>query len=347
MASLRRWVFRIASVLAGIFIGALLVGFIYEQVGRANDARRLPPRVGRAIDIGGRTINPYCSGSASPTVILFAGGNGPGYAWGSVPMRLAQFTRACWHDPAGEGWSDPPPSPRTSTTEVEDLHAALTRAGIEPPYVLVGGSIGGDYARIYTRHYPQEVVGLVFVDSSHPDQQEPPFYLGPFNQMSSRKRHVICSMLPFMARFGILRLIAGRVGERPGQDEVLARLMAQPTREKVEAEQTCAATNDGRFVPTTGSGNPEIDQAARNAGSLGDRPLIVLTAGQYWAPPGFEKEAAAYHEVWVHQLQASLAQLSTRGKQVVVDAPHDMSGAPDAVVNATREVVDSVRGTNK
>ena len=343
MSKLQRWISRILAVGLGLLLGALLAGFTYEQIGRVRDSRRLPPRVGQAVDIGGRTLNLYCSGSGSPTVVLFAGGNGPGYAWANVQPRMAQFTRACWFDPAGVGWSDPPPSPRTSTSEIEDLHEALTRARVEPPYVLVGGSIGGDYARIYTSHYPQEVAGVVLVDSSHPDQHELPFALAPINRMSPGKRHLICAALPFMARFGILRLIAGRMGDRPGQDEILARLMAQPTRERVDAEETGAATNGGRFVPTTGSGNPEIDGAARNSGNLGDRPLVVLTAGQYWAPPGFEKEAAAYHEVWVHQLQASLARLSTHGKQVVVDAPHDMSGAPDVVVSATREVVEDVR----
>ena len=87
----------------------------------------------------------------------------------------------------------------------------------------------------------------------------------------------------------------------------------------------CAATDGGRLVPTSGGGNPDLDNAARNAGSLGDRPLVVLTAGEYWAPAGLEKEAADYHEVWVDHLQASLAQLSTRGRQVVVDAHHASS----------------------
>jgi hypothetical protein len=70
---------------------------------------------------------------------------------------------------------------------------------------------------------------------------------------------------------------------------------------------------------------------------------VVLTAGEYWAPPGLEKQAADYHQLWIHQLQASLARLSTRGRQVVVDAHHDMDEAPDAVVTATRQVVDEVR----
>jgi hypothetical protein len=70
---------------------------------------------------------------------------------------------------------------------------------------------------------------------------------------------------------------------------------------------------------------------------LGDGPLVVLTAGRYWAPDGFEKEAAEYHEIWVHQLQASLVRLSTGGRQVVVDSHHDIGESPDSIVTAVRQ----------
>lgn len=71
----------------------------------------------------------------------------------------------------------------------------------------------------------------------------------------------------------------------------------------------------------------------------------MLTAGRYWAPPGFEKETAEYHEIQVHQLQASLVRLSTRGQQVIVDAHHDMAESPESVVTAVRQVVEEVRAS--
>jgi pimeloyl-ACP methyl ester carboxylesterase len=208
--------------------------------------------------------------------------------------------------------------------------------------------IGGEYSRIYTSRYPGDVAGLVLVDSSHPDQQEPAFMLSPFNRMSPPARQLICAALPFMARFGILRFMASRMGgpvpsQSSPEREILVRLNVQPKALRTDAEQGCAATDGGRLVSALGTGNPELDDAARNAGSLGDRPLVVLTAGRYWAPPGLEKQAADYHEIWVHQLQASFALLSTHGRQVVVDAHHDMDEARDAVVTAARQVVDEVR----
>jgi hypothetical protein len=116
---------------------------------------------------------------------------------------------------------------------------------------------------------------------------------------------------------------------------------------ETEAAQGCAATDSGAIQTDRGSGDPEVDQAARNAGSLGDRPLIVLTAGQYWKPDDSvaAREIADFHETWVHQLQADLARLSTNGKQIVVtNSDHGIpEEAPDSVVTAVHEVVLKVR----
>src|SRR5207302_4288850 len=114
------------------------------------------------------------------------------------------------------------------------------------------------------------------------------------------------------ARLGIIRFAASRE-RRPAppdftadQASVLTKIEAQPKAFMADAEQGCAATDQGRIVPREGGGNPEINDAAKNAGSLGDRSLVVLTAGRYWAPPGCEKAAAEHHEIWAHQLEASL-----------------------------------------
>ena len=154
---MRRWFQRISCIFLALLLLTLMAGFTYEQIGRARDASQLPPRVGQAIDIGGRTLNLYCSGQGSPTVILEPGGNSPGYSWLLQQSKMAAFTRTCWYDRAGVGWSDPPSSPRTSASIVSDLHEALHRAGILPPYVMAGGSVGGEYVHIYTAHFPSEV----------------------------------------------------------------------------------------------------------------------------------------------------------------------------------------------
>src|ERR1700736_4864750 len=100
---MRKWVRRISRVFLTLPVLALLGGFTYEQVGRARDASQLPPRVGQAVDIGGPTLNLYCSGQGTPTVILEGGGNSPGYEMASLQSKIAGSTRACWYDRAGVG----------------------------------------------------------------------------------------------------------------------------------------------------------------------------------------------------------------------------------------------------
>jgi len=345
-----RW---IAICVGTVVVVLLLGGAIYEQIGRARDARRLPPRIGQAVDIGGRTMNLFCSGEGGPTVVFDSGGQGLGYEWVQVQPEVAKFTRACWYDRAGTGWSDPPDQPRTSATVVRDLHETLHRAGVMPPYVLVGASIGGEYDRVFTARYPSEVAGLVFVDSSHPDQNEPPPMKSPVSRLPPWLRHALCVGQPLAFRVGFVRLLLPDrvpVPERftPEQRAIYAALRKRPESTYAAGEQGCNATNEGRVFRDTGTGNPEIDDAARASGSLGNRPLIVLTgARDDNRPPrnAEEKQVADFRSVWIYELQASLAKLSTRGKQIVVaGAGHGIgTEKPEAVVNAVREVVASLR----
>ena len=96
----------IKRVLKAIIVAtalAALVGFAYEQLGRSLERKRLPSRVGRSIDVGGRTLNIYCSGEGSPAVVFESGGNDPGYEWVLVQPKIAKFTRACWYAPRRSG----------------------------------------------------------------------------------------------------------------------------------------------------------------------------------------------------------------------------------------------------
>src|SRR5258708_6417711 len=118
---LRKRVRVTAGLLALVFAIALACGTIYQQLAHRRDRQRFP-QIGRSIDIGGRTLNLYCSGEGTPIVILESGGAGPGALWMPIQTELAKFTRSCWYDRAGEGWSDPGPFPHTSAAIAGDLH---------------------------------------------------------------------------------------------------------------------------------------------------------------------------------------------------------------------------------
>ncbi len=181
---LRTAVLAVSIIGAAVFGLALVSGVVYEQVQRTRDRDRLP-QVGRSVDIGGRTLNLYCSGVGQPAVILERGApwllytnpkamyqNGsprPGYGWVSIARELAKTSTTCWYDRAGSGWSDVGPYPRDSASQARDLHALLKAAGVPPPYVLAAESSAALDAHVFAGYYPDEVAGFVFIDGVHPD----------------------------------------------------------------------------------------------------------------------------------------------------------------------------------
>src|SRR6201996_4997514 len=89
----------------------------------------------RLVDIGGRRLNLFCSGTGSPTVVFESPSGGAGWEWWAVQPKIAAHARACIHDRAGYGFSDPSPRAADAANAVADLHALLQAAAIAPPYV--------------------------------------------------------------------------------------------------------------------------------------------------------------------------------------------------------------------
>ncbi len=97
---------------------------------------------------------------------------------------------------------------------------------------------------------------------------------------------------------------------------------------------------------TTGVVLPESYEEARATGAFGDIPLIVLTAGTPldFDDPELNRQAAAYQQVWVHEIQPKLARLSTRGRQIVALNANHGTIPQELIISAIREVVTQVRG---
>ncbi len=145
-----------------IFIAALLAWPISE----AGEY----PLPGRRIDISGYKLYIHCLGQGRPTVVLDHGLGGSSRDWSLVQAGVSRYTQACVYDRAGYGQSDAGPPPRRSSRLVSELRTLLARAGIAPPYILVGHSFGGYNMRLFASFYPQDAAGLVLVDSLHEDQ---------------------------------------------------------------------------------------------------------------------------------------------------------------------------------
>lgn len=324
----------VTVLVAVLILVALTAGVGFEQVGRMRDRERFP-QIGRSVDIGGRTLNVYCSGTGAPAVVFESGAPRSGFSWVFIQRETARFTRTCWYDRAGFGWSELGPYPRTSAASARDLHALLGVAGIPPPYVLVAETLAALDARVYTGFYPEEVAGMVLVDAVHPDlfarMPQIRSKAAPIQKYVGYPQNVLSQIFN---QIGVLRLVFGsRTAPGPPPPELtqeewatIWRLTWQPTARTALMQEL-----------------PSVDESlneARAAGSLGNRPLIVIHAQNIMAPP---KDRQVSEE-----LQADLARLSIRGTEVSIP---ENSGylhyqAPHAVIDAIRSVVSQLEPHN-
>ena len=331
-----KWTKRL--VLIGIcgVVALALVGFAYEQTAQSFAAVDYPPP-GRLLDIGEHSLHIHCTGEGSPTVVFESGLDQMGsLSWLLVQPEVSKFTRACSYDRAGIMWSEPGPEPRSSRRIAEELHGLVDAAGVDDPLVLVGHSVGGPHARVFRQQYPADVAGMVFVDSSHPDQMSrmpqkmrelagPP----PAALRYLMKAAVACGVQRFIV------WVSGMGTPKWATEEERAPFLALRSR------STAAVLDELGAIE-------ESMEQARGTGPLDDLPLIVLTAGDESKgpqPPGMTDELRAdIRKVWL-ELHTELRELSSKGRQVMANKSghyiqHD---EPGLVVDAIREVVEQVR----
>ena len=297
-------------------------------------------RIGRR-----RRLNLLVMGDGGPTVILASGLIGTTLDWARVQPALAAKVRAVAFDKAGLGFSDPGPLPRTASAIVTDLRAALSAADIAPPYVLVGHSAGGPQMRLFAFHHPEEVVGMVMVDSAseHQDRRMDTARGVRFNALARLRLLRDYTRLTRLARDGALspgspdhaRAVGGLSPERV-TPAVWAAWVAQHTS---PAYWRAVRSESAASV---GASADEVTAARR---PLGDIPLIALTAGRSAArrPDETPAQAAARFAEWV-AMHDEIAALSSRGERRTVDAGHAIQmERPDLVIGAIEAVLDRAR----
>jgi pimeloyl-ACP methyl ester carboxylesterase len=312
--------------LLGLVVALLalaVAGAIYQAIATERAERAFPPP-GEMVDVGGYSLHINCVGQGSPTVVLDAGSGGFSAQWVRVQREVSDTTRVCAYDRAGMGWSEMGPEPRDAEQISSELHTLLKGAGIEGPFVLVGHSFGGLYTRTYAARYPDEVAGVVLVDSSSPKQVSH----RPVTRDSNEPQKQTFAVVPRLARLGVSLLA------RLGVVRLLSKLdPASPELPQQQRAQIDALTPSTRQVVTTALEFLAPTQT-RRLGSLGNKPLAVVTAG-------------ASEPSWLEQ-QDDLATLSSNSMHRVVEGAthtsllYERSDA-QATSAAIVEVVAAVR----
>jgi pimeloyl-ACP methyl ester carboxylesterase len=327
-----------------IAVGLVAAGAIYQAVGTAADRRRYPPP-GRMVDIGGRSLHLIDGGANAPPVIFEAGISATCLSWTGLRAQVQGFARACTYDRAWLGWSDPAPSPRTTSNIVDELHALIEAAQIPRPYILAGHSFGGMLVRAYAARYPGEIAGLVLVDPLSPRDW---LHVSPANARMLRFGVRLSRRGAWLARIGVVRaalavLVAG--GRRVPQwiakvssgrgESVISRLVGEvrkmppETWPMVRAQWCLAKSFQGLAAYLEALPASSAEAAALDA--PGEIPITVLSAANSTPKQREEREA------W--------ASRSPRGRHIIArKSGHWIQlDEPELVLQAIREMVDLTR----
>jgi pimeloyl-ACP methyl ester carboxylesterase len=324
--------FRIALKRTLVFAASavltlVLVGIAYEQVSRRLANTNFPPP-GTMLSVDGYDTHLNCAGEGSPVVILESGLTGLGsMQWYAVQPAVEEFTTICAYDRAGILWTKHRNRPRTGAQIVEELGVLLDGADVSPPYVFVGHSAGGVYIRMYDSQFPDEILGFVFIDSSHPDQLDrlPEREIAPPAEWQ----------LAALGATGLIRLMSGGVPD--GAPAAVQQAVQAHSPNSVYGLYAEMASIEVTMRQAGG-----LDGAP---GSLGSRPVIVLTRGRFDDTP-FAPEL--FRHPWI-EMQTELAALSDNSDhRLIDDASHFIHlDDPDAVVLAIRDVVTAVRNRTR
>lgn len=237
-------------------------------------------------------------------------------SWARITAPVAENTRVCAYDRAGQGWSSNAQHPQDGVEAAKELHQLLVAAGEDGPFVLAGHSIGGPYAMTYAARYPGQVAGLVLLDSSSPEQYTKiPSYAGQYALM---RRGL--AVMPTLNRVGLGRLLP-------------ASPLPAPAAEQVKAlTQTARGASNGRDELSVVL---DTFEQARALTTLGDRPVVVLTASENMSTDGWDAA------------QDRMAALSTNHVHRTVSASHmgmlEDPAPAAASARAITAVVDAAR----
>jgi pimeloyl-ACP methyl ester carboxylesterase len=315
---------RQRHLIIGFIVGAVLsliclAGVIYQTFSERRDLHD-HPIPGELVSVGPYELHIYCTGSGAPAVILDSGLGDTYISWRKVQPQISQFTRVCSYDRAGLGFSYYSRHSSTSKDFAKELHILLRNAGVPPPYVLVGHSLGGFNVRLYASLYRSEVAGMVLVGSSHPEQQKrfPPA-LNDMDATWLREQEFFEFTMPF----GIPRLLGFC-----GSDAEIRAVECNFHSVRESVAELKAISESAAQAATTGS--------------LGDIPLVVLSHDPNTPQPDLPEDLVKpTSDAW-QQMQDELAKLSTHSTHVIAkNSGHYIQlDRPDLVIEAVRQVVD-------
>ena len=292
----------------------------------AADVSPSPP-IDRRYKVAGRQLALQRAGSGGPSVVFLPGAGLIGLDYLKIHSEVAGSITSVIYDRAGTGWSDAVALPRSAAAVARELQALLQAAGIAPPYLLVGHSLGGAYARRYAQLFPDDVAGLLFMDPAHEDYEIDPPRMGLADQVRQTAR-LAGAFLRFKAVY------------RP----MFARMFAAWPAPLRGTLVDYHLKGWRKTLQETRNLQSEVMGEVRDGGALPDRPMIVLTAMGLdpfmarFAPEPYLRALNDHKRRFYTDFAATVPRGENR---LIEDAGHSTlhTDRPDAVIQAIRDLI--------
>ncbi|MEH1894029.1 MAG: alpha/beta hydrolase [Nostoc sp.] len=312
----------------------LVATTLYQAIACWLEDQKLPP--GQMFDVGGYRLHLYIAGEVSPTIVLdHSLGGIEGYL---LVEELAKLGQVCIYDRAGYGWSDRSPHPRTSNQIVTELDTLLTKAGIKPPYILIGDSFGSYNVRLYAHRFPHKVVGMILTDGLHETEM-----LKMSFQLQALKLFFISGFVMSIlgSILGIIRLmrickvfelLKPELSKFPNHSlNSIKRSFCRPKHWVTMSREMLNLSASGREV--------------RIANQFGDLPIVNIKANSFFKPSFWTLFIPLQGANQVRkQMHVELLNLSTNCTQLQAsNSGHFIwVDQPDVIMDAVKIVLDKV-----
>jgi pimeloyl-ACP methyl ester carboxylesterase len=294
------------------------------------------PPPGNFYTIAGKEMHIECSGVGSPAIVLESAASAPWSEWRLVQPALSKITQVCSYDRRGHGWSPPSNDPRDAEAIVRDLHALLDSAGVRRPFVLAAHSAGGLYAREYFIEHPDEVAGLVLIESSSPQQiDELPGFRASYEEDKRQARN---------------DLWWDRIRVWTGWERIAGHCSVSPSKTiqgRWVAQYEAMACRQG-YVDTDEIELPYFEVSSRESArlkSVGRIPLLVISRDVAFNADKASPRERAQLAIWDREQEQEKA-LSAKSWRVIAESSGHMIplDRPDVVVREMTRLVIYLRG---
>ena len=329
MKTFLKWTKPIGLGLVTLLILLLLIGFIFERVSR-NAAEKIKPD-GQLVEVDDHRLHYYKKGNGGPTVVFETAFDPAGHLqWYNIQQELPSSYTSISYDRAGILWSERGKNPKSGDEMAKELHLLLEKTKAPKPYILVGHSFGGTLVRFFVNKYPEDVAGVIFVDSQCPDDER---YLSP-ELFKMVNQGLPGGFLKFANTFGLVRLMFKGMFPNNKQYEYQNTIMPALLYKSADA------------VLEEQDQMSSIKKEASKIKSFGNIPLYLLTATDEKRFDSSIKDRKLKIEMltaW-NKMQKDFLLLSTESKQILVpkSGHYINQEQPQVIETAINDMVNKI-----